>query len=194
MLSFYHLPNAERCQRTASALKARITLLERWETLEAEGPDRWARRAKMTANWLSEANISSVLDLGCGTMTLERALPSSVRYLPCDVVRRDDRTILCNLNRTAAPALDADAVTCLGLIDYLFDPAALLTDLARRHRVCVLSYNIADALEDISIRRCHAWFNDFSRGELEAVFGRAGWCIDRAERFGPTQMLWRLRA
>src|SRR3712207_7606350 len=36
---------------------------------------------------------------GCGMMTLERDLPAPVGYLPCDVVRRDHRTILCDLNR-----------------------------------------------------------------------------------------------
>ncbi|WP_134495309.1 hypothetical protein [Microvirga pakistanensis] len=194
MLSFYDFAVAERCERTTSALIEGRTLLERWQTLEAEGPNRWGRRAQRAADWLTEANVARVLDLGCGTMTLERSLPDFIRYLPCDVVRRDDRTILCDLNRNLPPKVEADAVACLGVLEYLLNPEQLLIDLAGRHRVCVMSYNTTNKLPDLATRRSHAWFNDFSRSDLEGLFERAGWCVDRAERFGPTQMLWLLRS
>lgn len=194
MLSFYDYIAEERGERTASALIEGRTLLERWQALEAEGLNRWGRRAQKAADWLTDANVAGVLDLGCGTMTLERSLPGFIRYLPCDVVRWDDRTILCDLNRKLPPKVEADAVACLGLLEYLLDPKQVLTELAGRHRVCVTSYNTTNKLPDLTTRRSHAWFNDFSQSDLERLFGRAGWCVDRAERFGPTQMLWLLRS
>ncbi|WP_052954622.1 methyltransferase domain-containing protein [Microvirga vignae] len=193
MLCFYDLSDEERCRRTASALMAGRTLLERWQALEAEGQNRWARRAQRAADWFIDANITRVLDLGCGTMTLERSLPTFIRYLPSDVVRRDDRTIVCDLNCDLPPKVEADGVACLGLLEYLLDPQQVLTELAGRHRVCVLSYNTTNTLPNLTIRRSHAWFNDFSQFDLERLFERAGWSVDRAERFGPTQMLWLLR-
>jgi hypothetical protein len=194
MLSFYNLPEVHRRRSTISALAESRTLLERWVALEAEGKDRWARRARMAADWLLTADVGTVLDLGCGTMTLERILPSFVQYLPCDVIRRDERTIVCDLNRDPPPAVEADAVACLGVLEYLFRPEEVLAKLAGRHRVCVLSYNTTDILSDVPTRRSHGWFNDFSRSELENLFVGAGWRIDRADRFGQTQTLWRLRS
>ncbi len=127
-------------------------------------------------------------------MTLARALPITTRYISCDVVRRDARTILCDLNRELPPRVDADAVACLGVLEYLFEPCDALTALAIRHRILVSSYNPTDIHPDLAARRANAWVNDFSRSELEDLFGRTGWRVDLTQRFGPGQIIWLLKS
>lgn len=46
---------------------------------------------------------SKVVDLGCGAMSLERHLPAGCQYVPSDLVARDARTRVCDLNRANCP-------------------------------------------------------------------------------------------
>lgn len=60
---------------------------ERWSNpneLENRG---WLPRAEMAAQWIPEGSV--VLDLECGSMSLEKMLPAQCTYTPCDVVERD---------------------------------------------------------------------------------------------------------
>jgi hypothetical protein len=49
-----------------------------------------------------------VLDLGCGGMALEGFLPNGCRYIPCDVGRRDERTVICDFNAGQFPDAEAE--------------------------------------------------------------------------------------
>ena len=70
--------------------------MERRAALETPEAAGWSKRAALAAEFLGFAR--SVADLGCGTMTLERYLSEGTRYVPVDVCRRDERTIVCDFN------------------------------------------------------------------------------------------------
>ena len=104
---------ARRRERVA----ARETDAERWSRRESLSP-RWGYRAGLAAQMISA--YSRVLDIGCGAMDLECALPEGCAYQPCDLVARDERTIVCDLNRGEFPeASQADVVTMLGVLEYV---------------------------------------------------------------------------
>jgi len=99
--------------------------------------ERWADPARLEAMWQARSVLaadlvpagSRVLELGCGTMTLERSLPFGCSYQPCDVVARDERTIVVDLNTDGVPEAAVavcDLVVMLGVWEYLFTsrPAA----------------------------------------------------------------------
>jgi len=199
MPEFYDLPDAERIARTEEAIATKSSLLSRWAALGPTEAAPWDGRAAAAAAWL--APNASVADIGCGTMVLERSLKPGTRYVPVDILRRDERTAVCDLNVEALPALDAEAAACLGLLEYLFDIQSVLTALRAQFRACVLSYNTVDAKESCggsldgspnSGRRAHAWVNDLSTAELEALFSTAGWTVELKRELDASQTMWRL--
>ena len=103
-------------------------------------------------------------DIGCGDMQLKSHLAAGCRYVPVDVVRRDVRTVVIDLNKQRLPDdLDVNAYVVLGLLEYLFDVPAFLNGLSG---ALVVSYNPVEGRE--YDRTEHGWVNAFSVAE----FGR----------------------
>jgi hypothetical protein len=130
------LDEAERRKR---AIAAGQTDLERWAD-PARLETLWQARSVLAADLVPAG--ARVLDLGCGAMTLEQNLPFGCSYQPCDVVARDERTIVVDLNTHGVPeaALAAcDLVVMLGLWEYLFKPGEILAALARTGRPILCS-------------------------------------------------------
>jgi hypothetical protein len=122
----------------------------------------WQARSVIAADLVPSG--SRVLDLGCGAMTLERSLPFGCAYQPCDVVARDERTIVADLNAHGVPeaALGAcDLVVMLGLWEYLFKPTEIFAALAHTGRPILCSYCPTELTAHVD-RRALGWVNDFS--------------------------------
>src|SRR5579863_4227954 len=191
MPSFYDLDAESRIALTEEAIKSKSTVMFRWENLYSDKAVGWERRAEIAAGML--ADCPSVADMGCGRMTLERYLAPATRYLPVDVVRRDDRTVVVDFNRAPPPLLGAHAAACLGLLEYLHDPEGFLGRLHAGYQILVLSYNV---LRDPTLRkqrREHAWVNDYTAIDMMALFAANGWEPADSVSLGGQQMLWKLR-
>jgi hypothetical protein len=83
-------------------------------------------------------------------------------------------------------------VVGLGLLEYLYDVPSAIGSLATHYPVAVFSYNITDAPGAVPNRLAHGWVNDMSRSQLEAIYLRGGYRIERAAPLGERQMLWLL--
>ena len=167
-------------------------MLERWSNLLPNEAGGWDGRAALAAEMLMQ--VSSVADLGCGLMSLEKMLPSGVKYIPVDVVARDDRTIITDFNKDSLPVIAAEAAACLGLLPYLFDVPSFMRSLRLQFDTAVVSYNpVVGENALLSTRRGHAWVNDYSENEVEKVFFDTGWSITGKEHFSGEQRIWRLR-
>jgi hypothetical protein len=126
-------------------------------------------------------------------MALEKFLPQACRYVPCDLARRDDRTVVCDFNAGQFPdAADANIVTVLGVLEYIFDPRAFLKQLRQWQKPIVISYCTTEGLSNTDHRRNLGWVNDFSRREVERLFSDAGFDIQCADRIDGLQYLFRL--
>ncbi|MCB8877569.1 RRP8 family class I SAM-dependent methyltransferase [Acidisoma silvae] len=190
MIPFYELSLEARLALTEAAMAEKRTLTERWLALATEEASHWDARAAMAAALLADA--PSVADFGCGTMGLARHLRPDQRYIPLDVTARDHRTLVCDLNAAPPPETGAVAAACLGLLEYIHDPLALLRALHGQYPVLVVSYCVTDAPGALADRRAHAWVNDFSEAEMTAVFRASGWKPDAGRMVGDLQNLWRL--
>lgn len=187
--SFDTLPVATRRRLTDEAIALRQTQVYRWVDLAG---GRWTTRAEIASAMLARAGATAVLDLGCGRMDLEKALPRGIAYIPSDVVTRDSRTLVCDLNREAPPPVEADAVACLGVLEYLFDPSALVATLAARHAHAVVSYNPFEPKAGRAFRRNIGWFNDLTLAEARGMLTASGWSILEEQELPNRQVLWRL--
>jgi len=168
---FSALPKAVRREQTQVLMHTRASDIARWSVVD-NFQSNWKDRAHCVAALAGSGR--KVLDLGCGRMDLEGVLQPGCVYIPCDLLARDDRTIVCDLNAGQVPDIDADVVVMLGVLEYIHDPLALLQRIATRWRRLILTYNTAD--RDAGRDRLqHGWFNALTSAHLVATASNAGW-------------------
>jgi SAM-dependent methyltransferase len=170
---FYEHSRDERIRMVRERSDQRATLMERWVHLNPKVSAGWIARAQTAAGLLKDAH--SVLDIGCGVMLIEQYLQPNTRYIPMDVVRRDERTLVVDLNQHDLPSVDFDCALGLGVLEYLYDPARLLRAVAQHCRTGALfSYNPTDAWPSLEQRTADAWVSHLSVQQLEHSFTQAG--------------------
>lgn len=188
--NFYDLELSARQKLVAEAVATQETLVFRWEHLAAERTDSWSLRAKRAAQLIGSQ--ASVVDLGCGMMTLEGFLNPTALYIPVDVVRRDERTLLVDLNKEDLPDFAADCLVGLGLLEYIFDVPKLLKRISTRYDTVLLSYSSVDNCPNRDERAGHAWLNHFSIAEMESMFLANGFRIHECVQHDALQTMWKL--
>jgi hypothetical protein len=191
MDQFERLPKAERIALTRQAALAGEPLMICWDSLDPAVTDRWSWRTETAAQWLEDAQ--AVVDFGCGNMTLERYLGSEQGYIPVDLVARDSRTIVLDLNKVDVPALgSADACAVLGVLEYLLDPARFLRQLNNRFALAVVSFVCRADAETEESRTSMGWLNHHDHSAIRKEFEAAGFNIDRDVAVEGRQRLFRL--
>jgi hypothetical protein len=149
---------------------------ESWAALNT----KWERRALLAAEWLRGERV--VADIGCGLMTLEGLLPKSSTYVPMDVVRRDARTIILDLNKDRIPVVACDAAVLLGVLEYVDNLRAVLEQL-RQFPKTLLSYNhisFNDLLWTAGLRpKRVTWRNRHTKTSLRRLMRSSGLQIVR---------------
>ena len=190
MIPFYDRSESERITLTQSAIAEKRTLFERWIALKDNEASPWSARSAIAAQYFADQD--GVADFGCGTMTLEQHLRPGQFYIPIDVIARDTRTIVCDLNCTPPPLTAANAAACLGLLEYLHHPGDFLRILSTHYHVAVISYNPINAHEPSTNRRAHGWVNDFDMTKLENLFCESMWVIHDSKRIDSAQMIYKL--
>ncbi|THD53630.1 hypothetical protein [Phenylobacterium sp.] len=178
----------DEIERRRLLVAAGETDIERWSRPESFSP-QWAHRANLAAQMIPA--YASVLDLGAGAMDLEQALPEGCSYLPCDLVRRDERTIVCDLNRGEFPeGVDADVVTMLGVLEYIRTPLDLLLKVRAFNRPLVCSYSITDRRPQMD-RALQGWINSFDFADLLALMRQAGFRLACRQEIDPLQDIFK---
>lgn len=176
-------------QRRKRVIAAGQTDYARWNDASQLAP-AWDRRAELAASLIPIA--ATVLDLGCGRMALEAMLAPGSHYLPCDLVARDARTQVCDFNAGQWPETrGATHVSCLGVLEYIYDPAAFFAGLARYRLPVVLSYNLLELTPGVD-RGSGGWVNHFDGAALLALVESAGFAVDARLDVPPRELLLRL--
>jgi len=169
----------------------------------AQGPTdhaRWSNAANLSPAWNERARMAAdfipagahVMDLGCGRMALETYLPPGCRYTPCDLVARDERTLICDFNSQAIPkTAGITHITALGVLEYIHDWRAFLRQLRAFGLPVVFSYCPTDFTSHLD-RKALGWINHLSVHDLCAGFTEAGFNLQTSLRPDSNQMLMRL--
>jgi hypothetical protein len=163
----------------------------RWQGLKWE----WEARAAMAREYLGE--VQSVVDIGCGRMTLKRLLPEGVRYQGVDIAPRDETTIVLDLNEQRLPDMEFDAANVLGVLEYIDDPDAFFARL-EQFRLLTFSYNckgIKDVLTKLGITKSvpKGWRNRLTKAEVIALIERHGFIIFAERKVRLSEYLWAAR-
>lgn len=125
---------------------------------------------------------------------IEKCLPESCKYIPCDVVKRDDRTIVLDINHSNLPDLEkVDIVTLLDVIEYTADVPKLLNEMKKYHCRIILSYNVKDLWGPMFSYPDPRWFNYFDKEDLYNMIDSTGYTIIKEEQIDNTQILLKLK-
>ncbi len=181
----------DEAQRRKQVIEAGQTDLTRWSDPKQLEP-AWEARAMTAANFIRAG--TRVLDIGCGAMALERHLPFGAAYQPCDIVARDARTIVADLNANGLPldaVAKADLVVMLGIWEYIYKPADLFAAFARTGKPILCSYCDAALTPDIDRRRTLGWVNDFKLAEFIEIARAHGYQASLTRQIDPLQYLIR---
>lgn len=178
----------DEIERRKRLVAAQETDVDRWSRRESFSP-QWAYRATLAAQLIPVH--SRVLDIGAGAMDLERVLPEGCEYQPSDLVRRDERTLVCDLNRGEFPeGIQADVVSMLGVLEYINEPLALLRKIRALNRPLVCSYSITDRRPDLD-RASQGWINAFDFAGLQALMQQAGFRLQCRQTIDPLQDIFK---
>jgi hypothetical protein len=181
------LAHAKQLLLTHSA-KWHETDLKRWSD-PRNLHESWNFRSQRAAAFVRPG--ASLLDIGCGKMAIEAFLPAGCCYIPMDVVARDERTIVCDLNVQAYPAVNGvDHISMLGVLEYLNDPAAFWRWAAQKNVRLILSYIVFSPSFPLAKRREMGWVNDFGRDEIIAQAASAGFDLAHEETIPPDNTLF----
>lgn len=183
----------------AQAEAANEKLRARARLMIAEGLsdiERWSKRPNLKEKWDARAKIAAaliigpnvVLDVGCGAMALEKMLPSGSHYIPADIIQRDHRTILFDMNKGDFPNVDANVVFALGLLEYAHNPAQCMNAFARWPRL-IISYNPVDLGEGRD-RLKHGWFNNLTTADVIHLAREAGFSLSALIPCEPRQKIF----
>jgi hypothetical protein len=181
----------DEAQRRKQVIEAGQTDLTRWSDPKQLEP-AWEGRAVVAADFIAAG--TRVLDIGCGAMALERHLPFGATYQPCDIVARDARTIVADLNTQRLPAqavADADLVTMLGVWEYIYKPGDLFAAFAKTGKPILCSYCDAALTPDRDRRRTLGWVNDFTLAEFLDIARAQGYHASLTKQIDSLQYLIR---
>jgi hypothetical protein len=167
---FYDLSVERRIALAKEAQARNEPLLLRWGDVPADFGDRWDGRAALAAAWLASAD--AVTDLGCGSMTLKRHLRASQSYIPVDVARRDESTLVLDLNKQEDLEKLPRATACalLGVLEYCYQPDALLRAVRLAYEQVVITFNVLIPEQSNEFRLANGWVNNYTLDELRARF------------------------
>ena len=171
----------ERARRRRS-IAARRTDIRRWLNAGSYNPS-WADRLDSAMPLIGDALW--VADIGCGLQALRQRLAPAVTYLPMDLQRWTDDTVLCDLNAKQLPddyLSVCDVCVVMGVLEYVYEPDWLLQRLAEHVEALVLSYNPAD--RGAVDRPSNGWVNAFTADEILAVVERASFRIEAVSAYG----------
>ena len=180
--------------RRVQTVRRRETDYFRWKRVESF-EQGWTRRAAFAAAMCSDSRV--VCDIGCGTQTLRSFLSEDVTYLPADLNKWSDDTMLCDVARKQLPVeylSRADTVTMLGVLEYIHNPAWLFCELSGYCRTLIVSYSPSD----LQRRNWHSmwlgrsgegWLNSLTVGQLvEMLFG-GRFVLRQMELIGQSEIL-----
>lgn len=120
---------------------------------------------------MSELQIA---DYGCGKQTLRRIIPSVWKYTPYDYCSRSADTIVCNFNNNEMPKGRFDVIFCMGVLEYLASPYALILHAIKNSSYVVLSYSGFTTQER---RDLQGWVNNLRLSEIEEFISTNGGSI-----------------
>ena len=150
---------------------------KRWKVLKQSYKDR----LKIMSRYIKEGEY--VLDLGAGNLELVQFLPKKCNYDHVDLVKRNDKTILCDFNNNEYPPIKKySTVICSGILEYLYCLEKFISRVCEYSDKIIISYAIYN--DHLNDRIISGWVNNYTEDELETIFAKNNLVIKNKQKWG----------
>lgn len=165
--------NDSRKSSTESLISSKQSDIERWSHKESLMP-AWDDRTKLIASLVPDG--TKVFEFGAGAGVLKSFLPADCVYEKSDLVDRDGKTRVIDLNaENLEPLVGFDTAVFSGVFEYIHDIPRLAGFLTKHFETVIFSYA---ALEKNSQdRRGHGWVNDYTIKALLDIFHKENFLL-----------------
>lgn len=118
--------------------------------------------------------VNSIMDLGAGHQTLRRKIPSDIEYIPCDIYKHVDSTIIVDFNKGEFYNKKVDVVFCSGIFEYIYDLKQFIKNISKNTNILIGSYHFKDDVEN----RSDIWVNSYSMIDFFKIWHDLGFnCV-----------------
>ena len=125
----------------------------------------WEERVSIMSSYIDSKN-SSILDIGCWDEKLKKYIPTEMVYYGCDYIKRQDDTIVCDLNNREFPNIEFDCAFISGNLEYIVDVDWYFDNISRAKRQIILSYSALEYNPYVSRRKNETWVNHLTINEI----------------------------
>ncbi|MCF6294163.1 MAG: hypothetical protein L3J25_00565 [Flavobacteriaceae bacterium] len=133
----------------------------------------WDERTQLLANQISPN--SSVFEFGAARLVLEDMLPEGCQYLHSDIVKRNEDTLVIDLNKELPNLPQVDYIVFSGVLEYIFEVKDLLAHLSQFTNHFVFSYAVTNTFPDKGNRRFNGWVSDLSEVDICTIAEDLQW-------------------
>jgi hypothetical protein len=131
----------------------------------------WKNRIQKMSSYIDNEKPMRIVDFGCGMMWLEQYLNSFHIYVPVDYIKRDDRTIVVDLNVYPFPVIEGDIAFLSGILEYIVDIDKFYNEIVQNeYKMIVLSYCTLEKNNNINARHMLNWKSHLSIFTLIYIF------------------------
>lgn len=156
----------------------------RWGRNDSFKPS-WNERTKLLAGLIPE-DTNTILEFGCGVGYLRACIPDTIEYTGSDMVKRDDDTVVMDLNVTPYKDYhDAhyDVVLMSGVIEYINQKKVpVFVDYI--NEICdtvIVSYS--DLAHDKRQSKIEGWRNWYRQDQMQKIFTDRGFVLENTLRW-----------
>lgn len=136
-------------------------------------------RVEMFSEWITD-DIVSIVDYGAGKEWLRKYINPDVKYYPVDYIKRNEHTILCDLNFERFPEINADVSVCSGVLEFINTAKELLQHVCKHtNKMVIVSYLGVDHFPDIEGRRASAYISDLSEHDIISIMDAGGFELEK---------------
>lgn len=143
----------------------------------------WINRILLMKDLIGTEN-KSVLDIGCWECELKEYLDNSMKYYGCDYVKRQNDTIVCDLNHYEFPNIDFDVAYISGSLEYMENLEWYFDQICKANHEVVLSYSLLEYFPLIDLRKKKSWVNHLSVIDIIEYMKRRNFLLTTSEFWG----------
>lgn len=136
---------------------------ERWSKEESLFPS-WEGRTILLSKQIKPNSI--VLEFGAANRFLKKYLPENCTYLHADLVKRNDETMVIDLNKELPHLPISNYMVFSGVLEYIFDVKLIIKYCSAFTNNILFSYATFDQFPNTNNRRFNGWVSDVKEIEF----------------------------
>lgn len=176
-----YFDDPERLERLT---RAKSPDRQKWGASSSYRPD-WAARGVLAAGYVRDG--ARVLEIGAGPGTFRQLVAGRCHYTGADLQPLDPDILALDISIDPIPSGTWDVIVMLGVLEYLYNPHAVLRKVAAATQRLVVSYCIPSGADPQPRRRARGWTNALCEQDLTNTAATAGLLLKTSEDFNETE-------